>query len=88
MPSTCSGCTNSEACNYDEEAIVDNGTCEYDSCSCPADINQDGLITVADILILLGEFGCVNNCEADINEDGATNVQDILLLLAAFGDVC
>ena len=86
--STCSGCTNSEACNYDEEAIVDDGTCEYDSCSCPADINQDGLITVADILILLGEFGCVNNCEADINEDGATNVQDILLLLAAFGDVC
>jgi len=86
--STCSGCTVSEACNYDSDAIVDNGTCEYDSCSCLTDVNQDGVITVADILILLGEFGCMNNCEVDINEDGATNVQDILLLLAAFGDVC
>jgi len=51
-------------------------------------LNNDGSVTVADILLLLGNFGCEENCEVDINEDGATNVQDILLLLAAFGNDC
>jgi hypothetical protein len=55
---------------------------------CPEDLNQDGQITVADILQLLADFGCTSNCEADLNEDGATNVNDILQILAAFGSVC
>ena len=86
--STCSGCTEENACNFDENAVVNDGSCEYESCSCPEDVNNDGIISVADILILLGEFGCVNNCAADINDDGGTNVQDILLLLASFGLEC
>ena len=86
--STCSGCTEEDACNYDPDAIVNDDSCEYESCSCPEDVNNDGIISVADILILLGEFGCLNNCSADINEDGGTNVQDILLLLASFGLEC
>ena len=86
--SSCSGCIDPDACNYDEEAVVGDDSCEYESCSCPEDINNDGLITVADILILLGEFGCINDCDADVSGDGATNVQDILLLLAAFGMDC
>ena len=86
--STCSGCTDSTACNYDENAVVDDGSCEFTSCTCPEDVNGDGVVSVADILLLLGEFGCVSNCNADINEDGGTNVQDILLLLAAFGQPC
>ncbi len=85
---TCDGCTDSSACNYDEAALNDDGSCEYESCSCPEDINGDGVISVADILLLLGEFGCVENCSVDLNDDAATNVQDILLLLAAFGTTC
>ena len=82
------GCTDFDACNYNAEAAFDDESCEYDSCGCPADINEDGIISVADILLLLGEFGCMSNCEADLNSDGATNVQDVLLLLAAFGQSC
>ncbi len=55
---------------------------------CPEDLNQDGQVTVADILQLLADFGCTSNCDADLNEDGATNVNDILQILAAFGSVC
>jgi len=86
--STCSGCTDAEACNYSEEAIVDDGTCENDSCDCPADVNGDGVISVADILLLLGQFGCSEDCTIDINGDGSTNVQDILIILASFGTEC
>lgn len=86
--STCLGCTDASACNYDENAIIDDSSCEWDSCGCPEDVNNDGSVTVADILLLLGNFGCEENCEVDINEDGATNVQDLLMLLAAFGNDC
>ena len=82
------GCTDINACNYDPNAIIDVGSCEYDSCLCPEDLNGDGVISVADILVVLGQFGCNLDCNVDINNDGSTNVQDILILLAAFGTTC
>jgi len=85
---TCNGCTDLDACNYDVDALNDDGSCEYESCACPEDVNGDGVISVADILVLLGEFGCVSGCSVDLNGDDATNVQDILVLLAAFGTTC
>ena len=85
--STCSGCTDPEADNYDPSAIVDDGSCSYGP-ACPEDLNNDGLISVADILELLADFGCTANCDADLNGDGATNVNDILQILAAFGGQC
>ena len=85
--STCSGCTDPEADNYDPSATVDDGSCSYGP-ACPEDLNNDGLISVADILELLADFGCTANCDADLNGDGATNVNDILQILAAFGGQC
>ena len=85
--SSCSGCTDAEADNYDPSAIVDDGSCEY-APACPEDLNDDGLVSVADILLLLADFGCTSGCDADLNGDGATNVNDILQLLAAFGGDC
>ena len=85
--SSCSGCTDPAAENYDPAAIVDDGTCEF-APACPEDLNQDGQVTVADILQLLADFGCTSNCDADLNQDGATNVNDILQILAAFGSIC
>ena len=29
---TCQGCTDECACNYEDEATIENGTCDYDSC--------------------------------------------------------
>ena len=85
--SSCSGCTNPDADNYDPNAIVDDGSCIVTP-DCPEDLNNDGLISVADILALLADFGCTSDCDADLNGDGATNVNDILQILAAFGGQC
>ena len=85
--STCSGCTDPEAENYDSSATVDDGSCSYPN-NCPEDLNDDGQISVADILLLLSDFGCSSDCDADLNDDGATNVNDILQILAAFGQEC
>jgi hypothetical protein len=85
---SCAGCMDSTACNYDATSTIDDGSCEFTSCLCPADVNGDGVISVADILELLGQFGCTAGCTVDLNGDGSTNVQDILILLAAFGTTC
>ncbi|MBM71446.1 MAG: hypothetical protein CL847_01505, partial [Crocinitomicaceae bacterium] len=58
----CDGCTYPDASNYDEAAVSDNGTCEFDIANpCPADLNGDGSITTGDLLIFLGAFGTI--CE-------------------------
>ena len=58
----CDGCTYPDASNYDETAVADNGTCEFDIANpCPADLNGDGSITTGDLLIFLGAFGTI--CE-------------------------
>ena len=85
---SCAGCTDSTACNYDSTATLDDGSCEYESCACPNDVNGDGSITVADLLIVLSEFGCTSDCTADVDGDGSVTVADVLLVLSAFGSLC
>ena len=55
---------------------------------CPGDINGDGSITVADILIVLSEFGCTIGCSADVDADGSVTVSDVLVVLSLFGNPC
>ena len=51
-------------------------------------MNGDLLVSVADILVMLGEFGCITDCTNDLNGDGAISVDDLLSLLANFGLDC
>ena len=53
------GCTYLAAVNFDSAANWDNGSCVWLPCAsdCPADINGDGIVTTADILLMLSAFG-------------------------------
>jgi hypothetical protein len=60
------GCTDPEVDNFNPLATIDDGSCgegcdPASDASCQADNDGDGLISVSDLLILLGEFGSV--CE-------------------------
>lgn len=57
---------------------------------CSADSSADGVVSVTDILQLLGSFGQAGGAAAatDINGDGAVGVDDLLLVLSAFGQQC
>ena len=86
---SCAGCTEDTACNFDATATLDDGSCEYASCGCPGDLDGDGQVSVADVLLFLSDFGCMDApCVGDANGDGINNVDDLLLMLAHFGDVC
>lgn len=86
---SCAGCTDDGACNYDVTATLDDGSCEYASCGCLGDLDGDSQVSVADVLLFLSDFGCMDApCAGDANGDGINNVDDLLLMLAHFGDVC
>jgi hypothetical protein len=83
---SCLGCTDPIAINYDPSASIPDGSCEYSECF--ADFNNDGAITVTDLLILLASFGCEVDCETDLSNDDIVSVADLLEILAVFGTLC
>ena len=52
---------------------------------CVADIDGDGEVNVADLLILIGAWGQCPSCDADLDKDGEVNVADLLILIGAWG---
>ena len=66
---------------------IDNGgNTVADECpiDCP-DLDGDGEVKVADLLILLAAWGPCDGCAADIDGDGEVKVADLLLLIGAWG---
>ena len=49
---------------------------------CDADINDDGVVDVTDLLIIIGAWGTP---DADITGDNMTDVEDLLLAIGEFG---
>ena len=61
---------------------------ECESTVCTGDVNGDGSVSVADILIIISEFGCDTSCASDIDLDGTVTISDILIMLSEFGSSC
>jgi len=55
---------------------------------CFGDFNNDGIIGIADLLMLLGDFGCPSDCTHDMNGDGGVTTSDMLVMLSLFGTDC
>lgn len=69
--------------------LNENGICDEEEQVCPGDFNGDGLRGAADILVMLGAFGCQSECgEQDLNGDGMVAASDILVALSTFGLAC
>lgn len=54
--------------------------------SCPADLDGNGTVNVADLLTLISNWGAGSGNPADLNGDGVVNVGDLLALISAWGD--
>lgn len=53
----------------------------------PGDIDGNGCVDIADLAILLGQFGCAADCGAsDLDGSGGVNIADLAILLAHFGE--
>lgn len=59
--SSCLGCTYPDADNYNANATIDDGSCVFNLANpCPQDLNNDGIVNTADLLLFLPAFG--TNC--------------------------
>ncbi len=52
---------------------------------CPADVNDDGMVDVLDLLEVLSAWGPCPDCGEDITGDGVVDVLDLLEVLSAWG---
>lgn len=58
---------------------------------CDGDLNGDRVVSLADIAILLSNFGTASGATfdmGDLNGDGAVSLPDLTLCLANFGFIC
>jgi hypothetical protein len=55
--------------------------------SCPGDVTGDGLVNLADLNLVLANFGTMTN-SGDATGDGQVNLADLNLVLANFGADC
>lgn len=59
--------------------------------ACPADLNHDFSVDLADLAILLANFGTTGGAttdQGDLNGDGDVGLQDLAQLLSVFGGAC
>ena len=60
------------------EDPLEVGSIVVTSAGCPADLNADGAVGSADLLLLLPLFGCTENCGyIDLNGDGVVGVGEV-----------
>ena len=97
VPTLVVGCTAPPACNYDDSATVDNGSCDYASCHCLGGTVWDqaigGCVPVLTAETVCGEGtvwnavsqSCVVINGLDTNFDGCVGMTDLLDLLSFFG---
>ena len=52
---------------------------------CPADLDQDGIIGFADLVVLLSNWGVCVACPADFDGDGVVGFIDLLVVLSGWG---
>jgi hypothetical protein len=77
----------------DSQDIADGSSTDYntndvpDDCECLADLDQDGEVTVSDLLTVIAQWGNDDSGLGDINFDGTVGVLDVLYALNSWG-VC
>ncbi len=65
-----------------------DGFIDTEESACPGDLNGDGIVSAADLLLFLGGYGCSQSCNVDLDGDDDTDTSDLLLLLSFFGTDC
>ena len=81
------------ACNFNEMASIDDGTCYYSCMTCMDDykFNINSAVTISSGLCSFcnEEEGLEPGaCVGDLNSDGIRGTADLLMFLSCFGSQC
>lgn len=79
------GCLDVNAVNY-SPVILCEGICYY---YCQSDLDLNGIVDIADFLLLINNYGCIGNCdEYDIDGNGVVGAGDLQIVMFEFGVNC
>ena len=82
------GCTDSIACNFNEEANIEDDSCVYplfgEDCETGGAACGEGTIWDPSLQSCVG----FDECPSDLNDDGIVGINDLLSLLSDFGTEC
>ena len=82
----CNGNGIGDVCDLADGTSDDvNGNSVPDECECLGDIDSDGEVDIADLLLVIADFGTSDGGPTDINGDGSVSVADILALVNSWG---
>ena len=87
------GCTDSNACNFEAAATLDDGSCEYGCNYCGPGTTWDAdaqicVVTTSPYLNEPGEAAILNPCYFDSNGNGLVEVTDLMNVLSVYGMAC
>ena len=91
------GCTDASACNYNELASLDDGSCDYSCCPGPGCCHagtvwdvalQQCVVAEPAYLNEPGEAAVLNPCYFDSDDDGLVDVNDLMNLLTVYNLAC
>ena len=51
-----------------------------------ADVNNDGVVNIRDLVLVANHFGETTPSIADVNNDGVVNIRDLVLVANHFGE--
>ena len=69
--------------NEDNEKEEENQDQGQDN---PSDVDQNGSVGFADVLSLLGDWGCGTCPDSDVDNSGSVDFSDLLAVIANWGD--
>ena len=78
------GATTQSVVEAGVDSIIVSATECDDAAQCPADIDGDGSVNVADLLAAIADWGS-NDSPADVDGDGTVGVGDLLAMIDAWG---
>ena len=91
---TITGLICSDAGDYDCQALSACGTDVSSAATltitdcCPGDVDGSGSVDLADLALLLANFGSSSGGAGDLDGDGDVDLADLATLLSAFGTSC
>ncbi|MCH2133471.1 MAG: fibronectin type III domain-containing protein [Phycisphaerales bacterium] len=53
---------------------------------CPADINNDDVVSVKDVLRVIADWGICSGCATDVDGSNVVDVNDLLIVISAWGE--
>jgi len=75
------GCTDDEACNFDEASTLEDGSCEYGCNYCGPGTTWD-----AEMQMCLPEIECDSLYNPDVDFDGFIGLQDLMAILSHYNN--